>query len=134
MQDLTPGRSRDGGPTTGRQVRGSIVAVTAIALVVIGGVVSVAQATSPGKNGKIAFRRYLDDAHTWGAIFVSEPDGSGARRVTRPARGVIDDFPDWSADGKLLVFQRCAGSCAVYVVKPDGTGLKNLSARQRSER
>jgi TolB protein len=111
----------------GKQVRNPFVVVIALALLLIGGVVSEARATAPGKNGKIAFRRYLNGDHTWGALFVSESDGSGARQVTRPSRGVVDDFPDWSADGKLLVFQRCASFCAVYVVRPDGTGLKDLS-------
>ena len=35
-----------------------------------------ARATFPGKNGRIAFRRYLNDAHTRAAIFTINPDGT----------------------------------------------------------
>ena len=90
-----------------------------------------AHATVPGNNGKIAFRRYFDDGHTWGAIFVSNADGTGAQQITHPERGVLDDQPDWSPGGSLLVFYRCSSTapvpCAVYTVKPDGTRLKRLS-------
>jgi Tol biopolymer transport system component len=86
-------------------------------------------ATAPGTNGRIAFRRYLDHNRTWGAIFVVNSDGTNARQVTRPPRGTIDDFPDWSPKGSLIVFQRCSPTapCAVFTVRPDGTGLKRLS-------
>jgi Tol biopolymer transport system component len=83
--------------------------------------------TSSGKNGKIAFRRWLDSSQSTGALFVVGASGTGGQQVTRPETGAEDGRPDWSPDGSLLVFQRCSGSCAVYTVKPDGTGLKNLS-------
>ena len=37
---------------------------------------------------------------TTGAIFTIRPDGAGVRQITRPARGVIDQYPDFSPDGK----------------------------------
>jgi hypothetical protein len=47
----------------------------------------VARATTPGKNGKIAFRRYLNDDHSMGVVFVAKADGTGAREATiRTAR------------------------------------------------
>jgi len=96
----------------------------------IGALVSDATATSPGDNGRIAFRRYLDADRSRGAIFVANADGTGARQVSRPPRGTIDDFPDWSPNGSLLVFQRCSGSapCAVFTIRPDGRRLKRLSS------
>jgi len=51
-------------------------------------------ATPPGKNGQIAFRRYLDAKRSTGALFRANPDGSGVVRVTRPPRGVVDQFED----------------------------------------
>ena len=98
-----------------------------LAAVGVGALVSEAEATGPGKNGKIAFRRYFDDAHTWGAIFVSNADGTGSRQVTRPPRGVFDDYPDWSPNGSLLVFQRSGSPFAVYTVKRDGSRLTRVS-------
>jgi TolB protein len=89
----------------------------------------VARATTPGKNGKIAFRRYLNDDHSMGVVFVAKADGTGAREVTLAARGSVDDQPDWSPDGSLLVFSRCQPDtpCAIFTVKADGTGLKHVS-------
>ena len=72
--------------------------------------------------GRIAFRRYLDDAQTQGAIFVMRTDGSGERRLTDPQGGATDDYPDWSPDGRLIAFQRCRpdGPCSVWTVGADG--------------
>jgi Tol biopolymer transport system component len=63
-------------------------------------------ATPPGKNGQIAFRRYLDAKRSTGALFRANSDGSGVVQVTHPPRGVVDQFEDWSPDGRRLVFER----------------------------
>jgi Tol biopolymer transport system component len=91
-------------------------------------VVAPSQATFGGKNGSIAFRRYFDSAHTWGAVFTIDADGTGERQVTHPPKGTVDDQPDWAPDGSLIAFERCPrkGSCRVYTVKPDGSGLTRL--------
>jgi Tol biopolymer transport system component len=109
------------------------------AFTVLGVVAATAWATPPGKNGRIVFRRYLDSARTTGALFTVNPDGTRVRQVTRPARGVIDQYPDWSPNGQRLVFHRMVtcppggsrdgldGTCdRVYTVRPDGKGLKLL--------
>jgi TolB protein len=99
------------------------------ALLVAGACSGLALATGPGRNGRIAFRRYFTDDQSWGAIFTMAASGGGEQRVTRPPRGTHDDQPDWSPDGKLLVFQRCPGqaACAIFTVHPDGSGLKQVS-------
>jgi TolB protein len=66
-------------------------------------------ATAPGKNGQIAFRRFFDQAHSKGAIFVINPDGTGERQVTHPPTGYLDAQygpPSFSPDGTKLVFTR----------------------------
>ena len=66
-----------------------------------------AGATSPGKNGQIVFRRYLNNDHSSGALFVVNPDGSGIHQITHPNTGrVLDNEPDWSPNGMQVVFQR----------------------------
>jgi TolB protein len=110
--------------------RGGRLARALLCLAIVAGVVCVvASATAPGKNGRIAFRRYFDAAHHAGAIFTITADGSGEQQVTHPPRGMYDDQPDWSPNGSLLVFSRCVPDtiCAVYTVHPDGSGLKRIS-------
>lgn len=101
----------------------------AVLVLLAGLVCAAALATAPGKNGRIAFRRYFDPGQTKGAIFTINADGSDERRVTHPPLGSVDDQPDWSPDGSLLVFARCATDfgCAIYTVRPDGGALKRLS-------
>jgi len=96
-------------------------------------------ATSPGKNGQIAFRRYLDPGKNTGAIFTANPNGTRVKQVTRPRRGVVDQFVDWSPNGRKLVFERKVPCPAggprdgldntcdrIYTVSRDGKGLKAL--------
>jgi hypothetical protein len=47
-------------------------------------------------GGRIAFRRFLDDAQTHGAIFTINLDGSEERQLTDPPVGYVDEHPDWS--------------------------------------
>ena len=87
----------------------------------------VAGATPPGRNGAIAFKRFLDDAHSSSALFTIRPDGTGERQVTRPVDGVLDDQPDWSPNGALIVFTRAGDPFTVWTVRPDGTRLARLT-------
>ena len=89
-----------------------------------------AAATPPGDNGRIAYKVYLDADLSTSAIFTMRSDGSRPRQITFPDAGTQDDQPDWSPDGSLIAFQRCAPdtSCAIYTVRPDGTRLHRLSA------
>jgi hypothetical protein len=59
---------------------------------------SGAHATAPGKNGRIAFRRYLNAAHTQGEIFTINSDGAGMRQLTH-SPGNLSTEPDWSPNG-----------------------------------
>ena len=89
-----------------------------------------ASATTPGRNGRIAFKGYLDADRSTGAIFTIRPDGTRVRQITFPALGTVDDQPDWSSNGSLIAFRRCAPDtvCAIYTVRPNGTHLRRLTA------
>jgi TolB protein len=104
-----------------------IAPAAAATLTLVAALASTAGATAPGRNGELAFRRYFDTQQSWGAVFTARADGTGARQVTHPAPGVVDDQPDWAPNGSLISFTRCDpndnGRCHVWVVAPDGTGL-----------
>jgi TolB protein len=96
-----------------------------------------AHATFRGNNGRLAFRRYLNNAHSHGAIFTIKPDGTGERQVTYPRPGVLDAEPDWSPSGTWIAFERIAAHCCrkpsqrdrLFKVRADGTHLTLLSER-----
>jgi TolB protein len=92
-------------------------------------VAATSHATPPGKNGRIAFRRWLSKDQSWGAIFTINADGTGERQVTHPPRGTRDEQPDWSPDASLLVFTRSVPNepYGVYTVRPDGLALRRLT-------
>lgn len=67
-------------------------------------------------------------AHT-AALFVAGSDGSGDHRIT-PWSLDAGDNPDWSPDGKWILFRTHVGSdknCSIDIIHPDGTGLKQLA-------
>jgi TolB protein len=136
---IAPGGSANAGREekgeTAMRKYGAVVVLFAV----LGTAATATSAIPAGESGEIAFRRYLDPGRTTGAIFVVRADGSGLRQVTRPSRRVVDEYPDWSPDGRKLVFHRkvpCPPgggrdgmdrTCdLVYTIGRDGTGLKPL--------
>jgi TolB protein len=63
-----------------------------------------AQATFDGDNGPITFRRYTNEDHTRGAIFLVRPDGTGGRQLTHPGSAGVDAEPDVSPNGRWVVY------------------------------
>ena len=81
------------------------------------------QAGAALPTGQIVFRRYTDEAHNTGALFTVSTDGSAERQLTHPPDDFVDDHPDYSPDGKQVVFERCqegngGGDAAVNNLKP----------------
>jgi Tol biopolymer transport system component len=93
--------------------------------------ISAAHATPSGRNGRIAFRRYLNADHTHGAIFTIEPDGRGIRQVTHPPRTRLTTEPDWSPNGRWIVYsvQRYGDQdqSRIYKIHPNGTDRTSLA-------
>jgi Tol biopolymer transport system component len=104
--------------------------LAAVGLMLAFAVAPPAAATTSGENGRIAYKGYLDADRSTGAVFTVRPDGTGARQITFPPSGTVDDQPDWSPDGSLVAFRRCAPDtvCAIYTVRRDGARLHRLSA------
>ncbi len=108
----------------------------AVAILVVSSAFGVAaprvSATFPDHNGRIAFRRYLNEERTWGAVFTINPDGTHERQVTFPPTGYVDQNPDVSPDGQRITFSResTTSSCCtqeIFVVDVDGDNLTNLT-------
>jgi TolB protein len=60
------------------------------------------------------------------------PDGSGLRRITKPADGDISFDPVWSPDSRKLLFARIHGTQGSYqedlwTANADGTGLSQVT-------
>jgi TolB protein len=76
-----------------------------------------AQATSPGRNGRIA---YVMNSQVW----VANPDGSQRHQITFGEE--FHDTPAWSPAGtKLAIVDDVKG---IAVINADGTGIKSIAA------
>jgi Tol biopolymer transport system component len=80
-------------------------------------------------NGRrIAFWRHERGG---ASLFVVGADGSGLKRVKAFAKGIADKI-DWSPDGSRIAFStpdfdHPGLSANVYTIRPDGTGLTQLT-------
>ena len=75
---------------------------------------------------RLVFTRY--DENGGGALFTVRTSGEQLRQITPFAIGAGDAV--WSPDGKRIVFEAYPSSTGrgdVYVVRPDGSGLRNLT-------
>ena len=126
-----------------RRIEAMVLTATLVAAVSLG-FGQTATATSAGrarhapqgvtraraKNGKIVFRRWLNDQHTRGDIFTIDPDGSGLLRVTHTRRGASTE-PDPSPDGRwidyMVIHHGDLGSGRLYKIHPNGKGRTYLS-------
>jgi Tol biopolymer transport system component len=81
-----------------------------------------ADATFPGKNGKIAFERATFELA--GNLETINPDGSGLTTLLR------DRFVtgSWSPDGSMIAFQ--GYPYRIYTIRADGTGFTQLTIPQ----
>jgi Tol biopolymer transport system component len=65
-------------------------------------------------------------------IYLMDADGSEHRPLTNPLRCCRKSSLAWSPDGRklaFLIYRDCAQSCGLYVVRNDGSGLRNLTSK-----
>lgn len=126
--------------------RGSLALVTlwAVSLVTLG-LAGCSSASPPAGSaaasstpvaapaGRIVFRQFLDSAQKRGALFVVNTDGTHKTQLTKPVDGETDGQPDWSPDGKRIVFTKSTGggtpaeAHGIDVINADGTGDISLT-------
>ena len=104
----------------------------AIALVVAIAV-PAADASFPGRNGRIVFVSYRaaspGQADKDGDLYTIGADGRRLKTLTSNRSNEL--WPKWSPGGKRLVFSRYANAANVYalhVVRADGSGLKKITS------
>jgi TolB protein len=78
----------------------TLIAATIVTLALGGAIAAIAHATSPGKNGRIAFM--VKDSKGHWQIWVAGPRLAGAKQLT--AGPADSGWPVWSPDGKKLAF------------------------------
>jgi Tol biopolymer transport system component len=93
-----------------------------LALLITATFLEQAEATFPGKNGRIA---YTDNAGgCCGDIHLVKPDGSGDRNITNTGSPTGEYQASFSPNGRKLVFDR---DDDIWIVSSKGKGLKRLT-------
>jgi TolB protein len=133
MVKSTLGSAVSAPPRGGHSVRFTFFAATVAGAVLLALMPASMGATTPGQNGLIAFRRFLDPDQTRAALFVIDPDGTHETQITFPGDNVVDALGNWSPDGSKVAFVRtspCGEECGkdeLYVVNADGSGLHQIA-------
>jgi TolB protein len=93
---------------------------------------SAAYATFSGENGRIAFRRYLNDGQTRAAIFSVKPNGAGIQLVTHPGPNQVTTEPDWSRNGRWIVYtlypENDEDRSRIFKIRPNGSDRRSLAS------
>jgi TolB protein len=86
---------------------------------------------TPVTNGRIAFRRFLDENKSTGEIFTIEPDGTGLKQVTNSPANTVSTEPSWSSDGQWIVYMVAPegnlDDARLAKIRPDGTDATDLA-------
>ncbi len=127
-----PGLTRRKFRPRGSRLRRATVRVAAIATIVLGSaaVAVPAQASFPGRDGRIVFQV---DAPVCCDIFTVRPDGTGVRRLTHLVPQAAARRASWSPDGRHIVYEvshpnASLAAVQVWVMNADGTGQHRLVA------
>ncbi len=106
-----------------RRIAWGLAAVTLAAAVAT----CAAMATSRGPNGLIVYAQPTSPDHF--KLVTVGPDGSGLTQITH---GVNALNPDWSPDGRRIVFEldrTDRDTSSVVTISADGSGLRDLTPK-----
>jgi len=101
--------------------RSSMLAIASVLTLATLASAPSAGATFPSRNGLIAFLADVDDR---AQIFTIRPNGKQLRQITN-VDGVAA-LPDWSPDGRQIVFT--LDECAIAVMDSDGGNLQAIAS------
>ena len=116
-----------------------MIAALAASVVVLGATMTPAQATFPGKNGKIAFTQTFhhnlaDEGYKVSTdIYTVNPDGTNLTNLTADtSTSASEGGPAWSPDGAKIAFasslhEYVAENYEIYVIDANGRNLKRLT-------
>jgi TolB protein len=121
----------------------SVIAALAASVVVLGATMTPAQATFPGKNGKIAFTHTFTNItperegnEVTSDIYTVNPDGTNLTNLTADTSYITADTSTsvseggaaWSPDGAKIAFVSSFDSKSdIYVADADGSNPKRLT-------
>jgi TolB protein len=89
------------------------------------GVVSVANATTPGPNGRIAFASNLGNGTS--ELYSANADGTALRRLTWTSQ--TEQAPAWSPDGTQIAYESSLGGrYHLWVMNADGSAQTQLTS------
>jgi TolB protein len=89
--------------------------------------IEVSPAVSP--DGK--YIAYVSDKGGSPQIYMMRRDGSDVRRIT--FEGSYNTSPSWSPKGDRIVFVSRRGTNQIFTVRPDGSGLTQLTTVRNNE-
>jgi TolB protein len=115
-----------GTPSTKRSLRASPVLGALAALVCAVTLIAscTGSVTEPGVDRlEIVYGFVEGDTVANGTLRLMSADGAGQREVLSLPESDYD--PDWSPDGRVILFHR-QGASHFWLVNPDGTGLRTL--------
>jgi TolB protein len=99
-------------------------AMAVVCAVALSAVSEKAEATFPGKNGRIAYAGWNRGEGLKGfEIYTINPDGSGKRQLTH--NNTVDLDPAYSPDGKKIVYagqDGPKGDLEIYTINARGGG------------